>query len=85
VTVSDERIVSVAEAKAHLSELLADVEAGATVKITRRGKPVATVSAIEQPRKPIDVAAMRRLTEGHPVARTRAGDLLRQMRDDARY
>lgn len=33
--------VSVYEAKTHLSRLLADVEAGAEVTITRHGRPVA--------------------------------------------
>ena len=37
--------VSVAEAKAHLSELLDRVERGEEVVITRRGKPVATGAA----------------------------------------
>ncbi len=35
------REVGAFEAKTHLSELLAAVEAGETVTITRRGKPVA--------------------------------------------
>jgi prevent-host-death family protein len=38
---SDVREVGAFEAKTHLSELLAAVEAGETVTITRRGKPVA--------------------------------------------
>lgn len=37
-------MVNVAEAKAHLSELLARVEAGETVVIARRNKPVAQLS-----------------------------------------
>lgn len=35
------REIGAFEAKTHLSELLADVEAGETVTITRRGKAVA--------------------------------------------
>lgn len=35
--------VSVAEAKTHLARLLQQVEAGETVRITRRGKPVAVL------------------------------------------
>jgi prevent-host-death family protein len=48
------REVTVHEAKTHLSRLLADVEAGATVVITRRGKPVAKLEAVRsrQPRVP---------------------------------
>jgi len=38
--------VNVYEVKAHLSELLARVEAGETVTICRRNKPVAQLSPI---------------------------------------
>ncbi len=44
--------VSVHQAKTHLSRLLVRVEAGATVVITRRGKPVAKLVAAEtRPRR----------------------------------
>ncbi len=42
-----ERQASVHEAKTHLSRLLDEVEAGGTVVITRRGKPVAKLEAIQ--------------------------------------
>ncbi|OQW78369.1 MAG: hypothetical protein BVN33_00495 [Proteobacteria bacterium ST_bin13] len=51
---------SIADAKARLSELIDRAEAGETVSITRRGKPVARLVAEDQPKKPIDVEAMRR-------------------------
>ena len=51
---------SVADAKARLSELIDRAEAGETVSITRRGKPVARLVAEMAPRKPIDVEAMQR-------------------------
>lgn len=37
--------ISVAEAKNHLSELIARVEAGEEIAVTRRGKPVARLVA----------------------------------------
>ena len=40
------REVGAFEAKTHLSELLAAVEAGETVRITRRGKPVAELRPV---------------------------------------
>lgn len=43
--------VNVHEAKAHLSEYLARVEAGETVVICRRNKPIAQIKALPQPRK----------------------------------
>jgi prevent-host-death family protein len=39
-------VVSVHEAKAHLSELLSRVERGEEFVITRRGKPVARLTAV---------------------------------------
>jgi prevent-host-death family protein len=39
------RTVTVYEAKTHLSALLAEVEAGAEVEITRHGRPVARLIA----------------------------------------
>ena len=52
--------VALAEAKARLSELIERAEAGETVSITRRGKPVARIVAEQPARKAIDVDAMRR-------------------------
>lgn len=48
--------VSAAEAKAHLSELLDRVERGEEIVITRRGRPVARISAAGPDH---DVAAAR--------------------------
>lgn len=42
------REIGAFEAKTHLSELLAAVEAGETVRITRRGKPVAELRPIAE-------------------------------------
>lgn len=47
------REASVHEAKTHLSKLLAEVEAGGAVVITRRGKPVARLEAVEPRRRPV--------------------------------
>lgn len=51
---SGARQATVHEAKTHLSRLLAEVEAGGTVVITRRGKPVAKLAAVDvrRPRIP---------------------------------
>lgn len=53
--------IALADAKARLSELIDRVAAGETVSITRRGKPVARLVAEAAPRKPIDIAAMKRV------------------------
>ena len=79
------RSVNLAEAKAHLSELVERAAAGETVCITRRGKPVAQLSAVGTPRKRIDVAALRAMTDSMPMQQESAGEFIRRMRDEDRY
>jgi prevent-host-death family protein len=77
------KTANVAEAKAHLSALLAEVEAGEEVVITRYGKPVARI--IPEPAAApavFDLAALRAFVqvepcrEGLSVADMREQDLL---------
>lgn len=77
--------IPLADAKARLSELVARAAAGDCVRITRRGKPVAQITAIDVERKPIDVAALKRLTDAMPMQAESAGDFVRRMRDEDRY
>jgi len=81
--------ISLADAKAHLSELVDRVEAGDSIDITRRGKRVARLTALASPRKRIDLAALQALTAAMPdssqTAGQTAGDLVRAMRDGDRY
>jgi len=77
--------VSLADAKAHLSELIDRVEAGNTIDITRRGKPIARLIAVVQPRKPIDAASLQSLTDAMSSQSSSAADLVRSMRDGDRY
>ncbi len=77
--------VNLADAKAHLSELVDRVEAGDSVDITRRGKPVARLTAVTKPRKRIDAAQLQSLTASMPFQAKSAGDLVRSMRDGDRY
>ena len=77
--------VSIADAKAHLSELVARAAGGETVRITRRGKPVAQIVAARAPRKRIDIAALRAMVEMMPMQAEPAGAFIRRMRDEARY
>ncbi len=76
--------INLAEAKAHLSELVDRVEAGGTVEITRRGKPVARLVAAAGPRKRIDASGLQALTKTLPPQPESAG-LVRAMRDTDRY
>ena len=77
--------VSIADAKAHLSELVARAAGGETVRITRRGKPIAQIVAARAPRKRIDIAALRAMVETMPMQAEPAGTFIRRMRDEARY
>ena len=77
--------VNLADAKAHLSELVDRVEAGDSIDITRRGKPVARLTAATGPRKRIDATALQALTTAMPPQAESAADLVRSMRDGDRY
>jgi prevent-host-death family protein len=77
--------VKLADAKARLSGLVDRVEAGETIDITRRGRPVARLTAVARPRKRIDLAMLEALTAAMPPQDERASDLVRSMRDGDRY
>lgn len=64
--------ITLAEAKTHLSELVDRVEAGDSIEITRRGKP-------------IDLALLRASTATMPPQRQDAADLVSSMREGDRY
>lgn len=77
--------VSVADAKAKLSELLNRVANGETVSITRRGKAVAVLAPPTEPKRRIDIAALNELTSRMTPQAQSAGEFVRAMRDDDRY
>jgi prevent-host-death family protein len=69
--------VSVADAKSHLSELLAQVEAGEEVMITRRGKLIARMVGIGKKYKPLPSLAEFR--GKHPQSKTNLTRLIRKV------
>ena len=77
--------VNLADAKAHLSELVAQAELGEAVCITRRGKPVAQLAPVERQQRPINLLALKALTDSMPKQAESAGEFLRRMRDESRY
>ena len=77
--------VTLADAKAHLSELVERATQGESVRITRRGKPVARITGIDRERKPIDLASLRALTDAMPFQNEPTRSWLRSVRDGARY
>lgn len=77
--------INIAEAKAHFSELIERAEAGETVEITRRGKPVAKLVPIEPKKKRFDAAELKAFTDTLPFQHQSAGEFIREMRDSDRY
>lgn len=73
---------SVAEAKAHMSELLDRAEKGEKVVITRRGEPVVQLAPVLHAKPGIDFARLRALRAAMPKAKTPADKLVRKMRDE---
>lgn len=80
-----ERTVSIAEAKAHLSELISAVEAGEDVVITKRGKPVVSLVGRERTKKWVDPGWLRVRTKDMPMQPEDAGAFMRRVRDTDRY
>ena len=78
-------LFSLADAKAHLSELTERAARGETVVITKRGKPVAQIMKPETPRKPVSLARLRELTNDMPEQTESSAELIRRLRDDSRY
>lgn len=78
--------VSLADAKSRLSELVSQAAAGESIEITRHGKPVAHLVQAKTPRKPVDVKALRALTESQrPAVEAAVESGLRPQRDAERY
>jgi prevent-host-death family protein len=82
---------SVAEAKNRLPKLLDLALAGEEVTITRRGKPIARIVAeqstqnvVDRPKSPYDVEWLKRHIVT-PKVQLDGGELVRRMRDEARY
>ncbi|MBM3552669.1 MAG: type II toxin-antitoxin system prevent-host-death family antitoxin [Alphaproteobacteria bacterium] len=78
-------VVTVAEAKAHLSELVERAAKGETVCVTRRGKPVAKIAPIAEPIKRVDVSMLREITADMAVEAEPEGKFMRRIRDEERY
>lgn len=80
-----DKTVSIAETKAHLSELVEQLATGETILITRRGKPIARLAPVNRERKPVDLQRLRTLTGGMPHQPEDAATLIRRIRDEERY
>ena len=74
--------VNLADAKSRLSELVDRVEKGEEIVITRHGRPVARLSALERPKKPIPSIAEFRARM--PKLKESLSESLRKVRDEQR-
>jgi len=79
------RTINLAEAKARLSELVEQSGKGETIQIARRGQPIAQLTPVSKPRKPILAHELRRVTDAMPLQAESAGEFIRQLRDTDRY
>lgn len=77
--------INLADAKAHLSELVDQAEADDSIDIAQRGKPAARLTVVARPRKPIDAALLQSLTTAMPPQSQSAADLVCSMRNGDRY
>lgn len=72
--------VNLAEAKAHLSELVSKAESGQETVITRRGQPVAKLVPVAAPKKAFRSRSDFRATLSK--ARKSSAELIRKLRDE---
>ena len=76
------RTVSVAEAKARLSELLNSVESGEDILITRHGRAIAKVTAPETPKQRLPLKRLALLRQSISPWSEPSARLLRSVRDE---
>jgi prevent-host-death family protein len=77
--------ITLADAKARLSELVELAAAGETVCITRRGKPIAQITSVRPAWQPVDVEELRALTDSMTPQIEPPEGFVRRMRDEDRY
>jgi prevent-host-death family protein len=73
---------SLADAKAHFSELVERAEAGETVEITKRGKLVAKITPAKRKLSKLDVEQLRNFTATLKPVKVSAVEMIRE---EARY
>ncbi|MHA7834869.1 MAG: type II toxin-antitoxin system Phd/YefM family antitoxin [Algiphilus sp.] len=81
----DTRTVTLAEAKARLSEITERAAAGEEWVITKRGRPVGRLSPVASSKRRVDVARLRALTSSMRAAPAQSTEVVSDMREGARY
>lgn len=80
--------INLDETQESLADVIARVEGGETVLVTRGEAVVARIEPVKrqfEPKKPIDFERLRRVADSLPYQEESAGDFMRRLRDDARY
>lgn len=77
--------VNLADAKARLSELVELAAAGERVIITKRGKPVLELSRPHVAPRRVELAELRAFSKRTARQSQSAAELIRSLRDEARY
>ncbi len=74
--------VGVYAAKTHLAQLLAEVEAGESITITRHGKPVARLVPVRERRRSVEeaIAAIRESRKGRTLGGITPRELINEGR-----
>ena len=78
-----ESTISLAEAKARLSELAERAASGESILITKRGKAVVRLTRASLPKRTIDARTLQAVTDAQHCAAD--ADFMRRLREDARY
>jgi prevent-host-death family protein len=74
--------ISVVKAKANFSRLLAEVEAGLEVVITRRGAAAAKISSVAATKIPLNLKSIAEFRAGLVPTKPAAAELVRSLRDE---
>jgi len=77
--------ISLADAKARLSELVNQAEEGEIIEITRRGKVVARLVPAEIVRPKIDIESLKRHQASLGGPRENTDEALRAWKDESKY
>ncbi len=80
--------INLDETQESLADVIARVEGGETVLVTRGDKVIARIEPTAQkfpPKKPIDFERLKRVRDSLPYQHESAGEFMRRLRDDARY
>lgn len=80
-----EHTTTLADAKAHLSQLVEQASTGEEIVITKHGRPFARLTRANKPLQPLNLDRIATLRAQLPASTSDAGDFIRALREDARF